>query len=90
MYYPLQPSDSLLLVNQNDSVLFKFDKLMETLISKHGHDYQDDIPLSDMSLFETTKKLSLKIEIHSISLSGKKDSLKINDLSGKLFVKINH
>lgn len=88
LYYSFKVTDTLFLIHENDTAQFKLNKLIEALVSTHGKEYTSDIPISNMSLSESTPKFSIRLEFKSIELYGYADSLSVNNLSGNIFVKI--
>ncbi len=90
LHYPNKSDNQLMLVNRNDSIRLNLGDLMNALISKHGKEYKYDLPVSDMSLIESTNKLAVKMELNSMGLSGNYDSLSMHHLSGKIFLRIKN
>jgi hypothetical protein len=76
------------LISGTDSLKFEVAKLARALAIKYGEMHQHDIAESEMSITAESQKLVVKLEMSRLNLHGSPDSLRIENMTGIILIKV--
>lgn len=77
----------ILLQNGVKKAEFKLQDLSTKLAKTYKEEYNNSIPVENLTLISTSGNIQLKIEIHEISFHLSKSKFELNNLTGDLFLK---
>ena len=85
--YFYKPTVKLSLKSKTDTIDFDLEDLANKLKKEYGNHPEAVLPVSKMQMMRSGKLFEIKIEFHSIEMEKEKDGLRLNNLSGDLFIK---
>lgn len=85
--YSDKPKVTLSLKSKTDTVDFELEDFVNKLKQEHGNIPESILSVSQMQMMRSGKLFEIKIEFHSIEMGIEKEGLKINNLSGDIFIK---
>jgi hypothetical protein len=85
--YSHKPTVRLSLTSKTDTVYFELEDLANKLKTEYGNNPETSLPVAKMQLMKAGKLFEIKIEFNSIKIEEEKEGLKINNLSGNIFLK---
>ncbi|RYZ49198.1 MAG: DUF4153 domain-containing protein [Sphingobacteriales bacterium] len=85
--YSFKLTDSLNLTYGQTRASFNIAQLLSKIIAERAREKEQLLSLPQMSLYKSTADFDIKIELHSASLEGTGDTVKVNSLGGAIFFK---
>jgi uncharacterized membrane protein YhaH (DUF805 family) len=85
--YSDKPKISLKLNSKNTAVTFNLNALIIKLKNHYGNDYQNNIPVADMTLHGSDPAFDIKIELRTLDIETKKNKETLTGISGNIFIK---
>jgi hypothetical protein len=86
--YPTPDSNKLLLISPTDSMKFDTDELLKRLTVKYGADYDEEIPIDEMSVDVESKRLAARLQINRLSIEARSDTFRVNYVTGIILLKM--
>jgi hypothetical protein len=86
----LQANDKLLLITPHDTIIYHTDILIKHLLSRYANADEESIPHSEMTLHESNSGMDTKIEFSSITLNSSTDTVRVNAITGKIFMRFKN
>ena len=80
--------NELKLSTKNESVKLNFDNCLSGLFSTYHNRDNNDIPVSKMEIMSNTSKIEFKISFNTISIKQNSSGKKVENLKGKIFVRV--
>jgi hypothetical protein len=84
---PTEDHQKLSLISDKDTLEFDTDQLIKRLIARYGEHYAN-VPEKEMTLSGNSDRFDAKLELHTISVHSENDSVKINSITGNIFIRL--